>query len=404
MKHSIKKIFQSLNFYLFSILMIAIIGVLAIFEHTLSFNKVDNLVNQKKIISSLTKLDKNDLELALILFNGKSTHLHQEIDKLHTLYKYAYMDKYIVGNKKEYLLDLNTLKQLTDEFTKAAQEYYTDTNDKNLELKAKKQLDTAFIKINKQINSMLLKNIHYNEVKFKYIKYAVIIIFVLVLFATFYYRKTLKAIYKDIDFLSQTDKNKKEYSLFSQEADAIALRMNRTNITNNSSDMIDPVTEINNYKGMISEYSTKKRKQTSNFTSITVLEIDNFSKSNRVFAQNTIQAILKKVAYTISLFKQPVDIIARTDYNQFTLILSRSSKEQSYKDIEAIRESIAELKFNIPNYKNTTQITVSGGLFIKPNNTSLEEAIKQAKEILLYAQSLGSNKIMQARDLVQKGM
>ena len=403
MKHSIKKIFQNLNTYLLFVLVAATLGLLTTFEHTLSFDKVDNLVNQKKIISSLTKLDKSDLELALILFNGKSTRLHQEIDKLRTMYKYAYMDKYLVHNEEEYLSDLDKLSELTDKFNKAAQEYYVDTNNKALEAKAKKELDIAFAKINKQIDTILLKNIHYNEEKFKYIKNVVIVIFILILLATIYYRRALNAIYRDIEFLQQIDKQRKNYNIYSQEIDAIALRVNRKQITNDNPDMLDSVTEINNYKGMINDYSNKKRTQDSNFTSVTVLEIDNFSKSNRAFPQDVTQAILKKVAYTISLHQQPLDIIARTDYNQFTVILSRPSKEQAYKDVELIRESIAELKFNIPK-KGATQITVSGGFIIKPNNTSLEEAIKQAKEILRYAQSLGTNKIMQTRDLAQKDM
>ena len=403
MKHSIKKIFQNLNTYLLFVLVAATLGLLTTFEHTLSFDKVDNLVNQKKIISSLTKLDKSDLELALILFNGKSTRLHQEIDKLRTMYKYAYMDKYLVHNEEEYLSDLDKLSELTDKFNKAAQEYYVDTNNKALEAKAKKELDIAFAKINKQIDTILLKNIHYNEEKFKYIKNTVIVIFILILLATIYYRRALNAIYRDIEFLQQIDKQRKNYNIYSQEIDAIALRVNRKQVTNDNPDMLDSVTEINNYKGMINDYSNKKRTQDSNFTSVTVLEIDNFSKSNRAFPQDVTQAILKKVAYTISLHQQPLDIIARTDYNQFTVILSRPSKEQAYKDVELIRESIAELKFNIPK-KGATQITVSGGFIIKPNNTSLEEAIKQAKEILRYAQSLGTNKIMQTRDLAQKDM
>ena len=403
MKHSIKKIFQNLNTYLLFVLVAATLGLLTIFEHTLSFDKVDNLVNQKKIISSLTKLDKSDLELALILFNGKSTRLHQEIDKLRTMYKYAYMDKFLVHNEKEYLSDLDKLSELTDKFNKAAQEYYVDTKNKVLEAKAKKNLDIAFAQINKQINTILLKNIQYNEEKFKYIKYTTIVIFVLILLATIYYRRALNAIYRDIEFLQQIDKQRKNYTIYSQEIDAIALRVNRKQVTNDNPDMLDSVTEINNYKGMINDYSNKKRTQDSNFTAVIVLEIDNFSKSNRAFPQDVTQAILKKVAYTISLHQQPLDIIARTDYNQFTIILSRASKEQAYKDIELIRESIAELKFNIPN-KGATQITVSGGFIIKPNNTSLEEAMKQAKEILRYAQSLGTNKIMQTRDLAQKDM
>jgi diguanylate cyclase (GGDEF)-like protein len=403
MKHSIKKIFQNLNTYLLFVLLVVTLGLLSIFEETLSFEKVDNLVNQKKIISSLTKLDKSDIELALILFNGKSARLHQEIDKLHTLYKYAYMDKYIVGNKNEYLSDLDKLSHLTDDFNNAAQAYYVDTKSKELDAKAKKQLDIAFANINKQIDTILLKNIQYNEEKFKYIRYTAIIIFILILFATLYYRRVINAIYRDIEFLQQMDKNRKTYNIYSQEADAISLRMNRKSVSNDNPDMIDPVTDINNYKGMISAYSIKKDIKDSNFTSVTVLEIDNFSKTNRAFAQDITQAILKKIAYTISLHEQPVDVIARTDYNQFTVIFSRSSKEQAFKDAELIRESIAELKFNIPN-RGFTQITLSGGFVIKPNNTSLEEAMKQAKEILHYAQSLGTNKIMQTRDLAQREM
>jgi len=402
MKASIKKIFHNLKSYLLFVLVIATIGLLFTFEQSLSFKKVDNLLNQKRIIASLTKLDKKDLELALILFNGKSTRLHQEIDKLRTLYKYAYIDQYLLRNEKEYLGDLDKLSALTDRFNKAAQAYYVDTKNKNLEKKAKNNLNTAFTAINKQIDTILLKNIHYNKEKFKYIKYALIVIFILILLATLYYNRVINLIYKDIEFLLHINKQKKNHAIYSQEVDAIALRINRKQTTNdNHPDMTDPITEINNYKGMLNDYSLKKRTNNSNFTSVTVLEIDDFSKSKRIFPEDVTQAILKKIAYTISLHQQPLDIIARTDYNQFTIVLSRSSKEQAYKDVELIRESISELKFNIP-HKGAAHITISGGFIIKPNNTSLEEAIKQAKEILHYAQSYGTNKIMQTRDLAQK--
>ena len=401
MKQSIKKIFQNLNTYLLFVLFTATLSILFVFEHSLSFDKVDNLINQKKIIATLTKLDKSDLELALIQFNGKSTRLHQEIDKLRVLYKYAYIDKYLLRNQKEYFADLQKLSKLTDIFNQAAKAYYVDIKSKELERRAKERLDKALFTINQHIDSMLLKNISYNEEKFGFVKNIIVVIFILILLATFYYRRALNAIYKDIEFLHQTDKNRKTYNIFSQEVDAISLRMNRKNISNDNPDMLDSVAGINNYKGMINAYSLKKGVKESNFTAVTVLEVDNFSKSNRTFPQDVTQAILKKIAYTISLHEQPLDVIARTDYNQFTIIFSRPSKEQAYKDVELIQQSIAELKFNIPK-KGSTQITVSGGFIIKPNNTSLEEAMKQAKEILHYAQSSGTNKIMQTRDLAQR--
>jgi len=400
MKQSIKKIFQNLNTYFLFVLFVALVGMLLVLELSLSFDKVDNLNNQKKIIFTLTKLDKSDLELALIQFNGKSTQLHQEIDKLRMMYKYAVVDKYIIGNKKEYFEDLDRLSKLTDEFNQSAKEYYIDTDNKKLEMKTKIQLDSALQVINQHIDTMLLKNIIYNEEKFKLTKNAVIIIFVLILLATFWYRKMINSIYKDIAFLQRADKNRKTYDIFSQEVDAISLRMNRKNIVNDNPDMLDQVTDINNYKGMLNSYSQKKNLKDSNFTSVTVLEIDNFSKSNRAFPQDVIQSILKKIAYSISLHEQPVDVIGRTDYNQFTIILSRASKEQSFKDVELIRESINELKFNIPG-QGGTKITVSGGFTLKPNNTPIDEAMKQSKEILKYAQSTGVNRILQTRDLAK---
>jgi diguanylate cyclase (GGDEF)-like protein len=403
MKYSIKRIFEHLKFYLLFVFFVAFLAVLLTFEQQLSFDKVNNLNNQKKIIQTLTKLDKSDIELALIQFNGKSTQLQQEIDKLKMLYKYNITDRFILQNEKEYFDDLHKLSILTTKFNNAAHEYYVESRNPKLEKTAKEHLEKSLNEIIQHINNMLLKTITYNQQKFDIVKILVIVIFILVLLATFWYRKMLTAILEDIEYLFQVNKSKNDYEIFSLEADAIALRMNRKAVVNDNPTMLDPVTEINNYKGLLNSYANKKSLKDSNFTAVTILEIDNFSKTNRAFTQEITQAILRKVAYTISLHEQPVDVIARTDYNQFTVILSRSSKEQLFKDMEIIRESIAELKFATPE-NGPIPITVTGGFVIKPNNTSLEEAIKQAKEILEYAKTTGKNKIFQLRDLAQKDM
>lgn len=401
MKQSIKKIFVNLNTYLFFVLMIAFISMMLTLEQQLSFEKVNNLNKQQKIISSLTTLKKDDIELALIQFNGKSTQLHQEIDKLRSIYKYDYTDKLIFNNDSEYLNDLSKLSKLTTTFNEAAHEYYVKDKDEESREALKVNLQEAFININNHINHIMLQNVNYNQEKFAIIKISTIVIFILVLTATLYYRKKIFSMYKDIEFLYQIDKSKRDYVMYTLEGDAIAMRMNRKSVTSDNPTMLDPVTGINNHKGMLNSYSNKKNLKDSNFTSVTILEIDNFSKTKRAFSQELTQAMLKKVAYTISLHEQAVDVIARTDYNQFTLILSRASKEQSFKDIDLIRLSIEELKFNIPNQGPVT-ITVSGGFIIKPNNTNLDEVSRQAKEILQYAKTTGTNRILQTRDLAEK--
>ncbi|MCD6433834.1 MAG: diguanylate cyclase, partial [Sulfurimonas sp.] len=178
------------------------------------------------------------------------------------------------------------------------------------------------------------------------------------------------------------------------------LKMKRKPVTSENPTMIDPITNINNIKGMINSYADKKNIKESNFTCVTIFEIDNFSKSNRAFPQEFTQAVLKKIAFTISLHEQANDVIARTDYNQFTIIFSRASKEQLFKDIDIIRQSISEIKFTTPR-REGVQITVSGGFTIKTNHSSLDEAIKQAKEILNYAKKTGRNKVSQKRDVAE---
>jgi len=401
MRHSIKKIFQNLKIYLFFILFIAFIALLVSFESTLSYEKVDNLHNQQKIITKLTKLDKSDLELALIEFNGKSIQLHQEIDNLQLLYKYAYLEKFLLNNEEEYKSALQKLSLLTDKFNQAAKEYYIETDDKQYEMTTKIKLQKALEEINQQIKSILIQTLTYNEKKFKLIHYFIIGIFFLILIATFYYNKMLNAIYKDIEFLSQNNKNKKTYSIFSQEADAISLRMNRRTQDSTNPDLIDPVTQIHNYKGLVHMYELKKDAHKKYITTVSVLEIDNFSQAQSIYPENIKEAILKKIAYTLSLHAQAIDVVSRTGYNQFTIILSRSTKEQAFKDVEKIQQSISELKFTTPS-QTTTKITVSGGFVVKQYNSSLKEAIKQAKEILTYAQSIGRNKILQSRDFAHK--
>ena len=397
MKHSIKAIFKNLSTYLFFVFFVAFLSLMLVLEQQLSFSKVDILKSEQQIAKKLVESHEKDMELALIQFNAQSTKMLQNIDKLRTLYKYNIFEQFILQNGAEYNNDLNKLYKSTVDFTNAIHTYYTQKEKVSMNHIA------AFKTLSKHINTMLLKSLNYNEQKFELIKYAVGAIFFLVFLATFWYRKMLNSIYEDINYLFKVNKNKGDYQIFSIEADAIALRMNRKTQVNDNPHLIDPVTGINNYKGLLHSYSHKKSMKDSNFTAVALLEIDNFSKSKRVFPQEIAQAMLKKVAYTISLHEQPVDVIARTDYNQFTIILSRPTKEQAFKEVDLIRESIAELKFNIPNH-GPTQITISGGFVIKPSNTSIEEAFKQAKEILEYAKSIGKNKILQVRDLAQKEM
>ncbi len=398
MKYSIAKVFKNLSMMLLLNTFLAFIVTAFVWEQNFSYNKIENLDEQREIINSLTKIPRKDIELAKIQFNGKSNMLLVKIEHLKQLYKYDFVGKYIIYSEDEYMKDLDELIKITKEFNEAAKAYYVKSHLHDKE--NKKRLQQAFYKINKKLDELYIKNVKYNKEKSFIITQLVTALFVVSLFTTFWYRRRLKIILDDILYLSSIQPTKKNYQTHTLEADAILLRMRKKSGDTIDKSLLDPVTEVLNHKGLVVMYSQKKSMKEGNFTSVTVIEIDNFSKANRHYPQELTQAILKKVAFTLSLFEQPTDVIARTDYNQFTLIISRPTKEQCYKELELIRQSISEIKFKLPSGE-FVNITISGGFIIKPNNKTLEDAIKQAKQVLAYAKEHGGNMIAQMSDLTK---
>ncbi len=396
MKISIKGVFKNLSFILVLFVFIVATAVLFTFEQNNSFIKADILNEQKQIIKALKQIDKKDVELALIQYNGKSTELQHQVTKLSDLYEYDLTGKYILNNTDEYNEDIRKLSTFIDTFNSKAYKYYKSTN-KDMQ-KSASEFESTYASLNQHINKMLFRNIEYNKQKLQLSIKLMLGVFIFILVVSILYYVRLKKIYSDISYLQSPAKSKKDYQIKTMEADAINIRMHKKTEVKDNPSNIDPITNINNNKGLASDYGAKKNLKESNFTSVTVLEVDNFSKTNRAFNQEFSQAALKKIAQTLSLFELPTDVIARTDYNQFTVILSRETKEKAFKDMESIREAISELKF-VTQTKVPVQITVSGGFFIKPNNLVLNNAIIEAKKILEFAKQDGKNRIFQKRDM-----
>lgn len=397
MKSSIKSIFSNIVLFLSFITIVSALAVLFMIEQGNSFKKVDILNEQKQIIDTLQKINKKDVEIALIQFNGKSTELLFQTQKLHSLHEYDLVGTYILNNSNEYKSDLNTLKELINTYNSNAYKYFKATSKD--EDNALTVFVNSYKNINNHITNIILTNITYDKEKLGFMyKVSIGLLIILILFSFIFHRK-LKNIYKDIAFLQSPSADIKNYKIYSTEADGIFLRMNRKNTKQPSISEVDPVTGINNNKGLANSYSDKKGLKESNFTALAIIEIDNFSKTNKQqFTQDFIQGVLKKIANTISMYEQAADVIARSDYNEFTIILSRQNKDKAYKEIDQIKQSISELKF-ITAAKEHVTITVSGGFYIKPGNVSLNNAILETKLILDYAKQNNGNKISQKKDM-----
>ena len=392
MKQSIKKIFTNLSrFLLITGLFFAFIFVVLIECHV-SFEKNDILKEKKQLISSIIHLGKTDMDLTLIQFNGKVKKLLYKDDRLHTLYQHDITGNYILKNKEEYISDLDKLNKMEKTFASQASLYYeSNKNEAFLKSKMKKSAYALY----RHIDNIMLKDIDYTKAKLLLFEKIVAVLSVLVLIFVFWYRTRLNKIYKDILYLYAIETNKQDYKIFSEEVDAISLKMKKKATQTNDeapTNMTDPLTEINNVDGMVYSYNEKKNMKKNNSISVSVIEIDNFSKTNRPFPKEFTQAVLKKIAFTLTLNQQFTDVVARTGYNQFTIILSRASREELFRDTDMIRQAISEIRFVTPQREEVT-ITVSGGFIMKTNKMSLKDAIQRSEENMRYAQKMGGNKI-----------
>ena len=398
MKHSIIKIFKNLSTMLLLNTFLVMLISAFIFEQTFSYKKIENLDQQRTLIKSLIQIPRNDIELANVMFNGNSNLVMVKIEQLKQFYKWDFVGKFVIYSQDEYLSDLKELKTIMASFIEAGKRYYVKSH-KN-DTKNKQFLLKQYHKLNTKLDELYIKNVHYNQKKTFIIAQMTLALLFISLITTLWYRKRLQMIADDIINLSSIQPNQQQKVLKTLEADAILLRMKRKNNDSIDKSFIDPVTEVLNHKGLVVMYSQKKNLKEGNFTAVAVIELDNFSKANRIYPQEVTQAILKKVAFSLKLFEQATDVIARTDYNQFTLIISRATAEQCYKELEMIRQSINELKFKLPNGE-FVQLSISGGFIIKPNNKMLEDAINQAKIILRFAKEKGGNYIAKQSDIVE---
>ena len=400
MNVSIKKVFSHIRILM--VVITLLLGLLSynVYERSVSFSKIDKLQSIKAKSNEIAHLDYDDLDLSIIQFHGTYNIMKIELSKLKSLRNADRIGSMFFEYMPVYDQDLAQLSTLMRDFESAAEDYYSNVKAKLKERKA--NLEKANSALAYKINSMIIKNSAYEKKKFALEIYLTLFTFLVVLLATLWYSRQLKNIYRDIESLFSVDTDgSKDKTVYTQEVEVINKRMSRKPSLEESPDLIDPVTEINNYKGLLQVYANMKSKNEHNFVAVCLFEIDYFKELDEKYPKEFIQTVLKKIAFIISLNKQHHDVVGRCDKAQFCVVFSRNSKEQAYKDCETIRNTIADTVFKVPRGE-ALKLTVSGGFTIKPGNKTLAQAIEQAKEIVVTAQENGRNRIAQLRDHAEK--
>ncbi len=398
MRWSIKKIFDNISKT--SLFLTLILGLLAAIIFTLNSSvlKTDLLLHQKALIKEAYNLGREDIQLSNIQLKGIMNNIKHDITKMRESFNFDILGTYLLGHSKQYLNDLEQLniKQLL--YIEAAYAYY----DQSLEDLASRldDYDFAQAEYEAKIFELEEKHLMYEAQKFNLYQYLVYFAFLVSLMSTLWFSRRLSYVYKDIRTLYSVDESGKSRMFLTEEAEMITKRMSRKPTATENPAFIDPVTEVNNYKGLLHGFANRKGNNGASLT-VCVFAIDNFKELEKKYKKDLTNQILKKIAFMFSLYEQHTDVLGRIDYDQFVLVLNRATKDAALNDCEQLRKSIEEARFKAPKGESIG-VTVSGGFVVKTPNKQLDQTIAHAKEVLVAAIKQGGNRIAQLRDSSDK--
>ena len=398
MRWCIKKIFNNLSTTQLSLTII--LGFLATIIFTLnsSVTKTDLLLEQKALIKEAYNLGREDIQLSNIQLRGIVENLRYDITKMKDAFDFDILGNYVFGHSVEYLNDLEQLsiKQLL--YIEAAEAYYYQSLE---ELEARlDDYDFAQAEYEAKLYDLQEKHLMYESEKFNVIQYIIYFAFAISLTTMLWFSRRLSFVYQDLKTLYSVDLESKDRIYLTEEAEMITKRMSRKPTATENPAFIDPVTEINNYKGLLHGFAN--RKGTGGATiAVCVFALDNFRDIEKKYKKDFANQILKKIAFMLSLNEQHTDVLGRIDYDQFVFVVNRATQAIALNDCEQIRKSIEEAKFKTHN-GIPIKVTASGGFVVKAPNKPLDQTIAHAKEVLAIAISQGGNKIAQLRDGADK--
>lgn len=398
MRWSIKQIFNNLSKTL--LLLSITLGVLAFFSFTLnsSSKKVDLILHQKTLIKEAYEMGREDIQLSNIHLKGIINNLKYDIDNMADAFDYDILGNYVYGHSKEYIKDLEQLniKQLL--YIEAADAYY----DQSLEELNKRLEDYDFTQeeYKDKLVDIQEKHLIYESDKLTFIQWLIYLSFIISLLTMLWFTRRLAFVYNDLKTLYSVDLDSKNRVYLTEEAEMITKRMSRKPTSGGNPAFIDPVTEINNYKGLLHGFSTRTGNSGASL-SVCVYSLDNIRDVEKKYQKEFANQILKKAAFTLGLHAQHNDVLGRIDYDQFVLVINRPAKDIALKDSEQIREAIEETKFKTPT-GGSVSLSVSAGFVTKTASAPLDQTIVKAKEVLAIAIEKGGKKVAELRDQTQK--
>ena len=123
-----------------------------------------------------------------------------------------------------------------------------------------------------------------------------------------------------------------------------------------------------------------------------MIDIDNFKKINDSCGHQNGDVLLREMAKILKNYSRDQDYVCRYGGEEFSIILTNTSKQQAYDIAERIREGIAQYTFSKFHLAEDIKITVSIGLATFPDHVpTKEELIAKADQAMYIAKFSGKN-------------
>lgn len=388
---SIRKIFFNLKLSLLILgIGISLLG-LELVNITHYSQRLAALKTQHSLINTIISQKFTDKQMAAITLNGNLAQLSLAVNLSDND---TLLDSFIPTTQEQQTLS-NALKSSSSAFKDAAL-FWSESTPQG----QKTMHDQMISKRNAylaDISAMIDYEIQMINTSIELAKKTVMVLIVLGLLIFLLYTYRLNQIYRDINRACSVDTDGTKPEVKTQEMDFIVKRLARKSpIINTAQSLLNPQSGLNNEKGMLTLFNAKKGTKSSNSTFLAFFEIDQHINAYNTLSKEDMGALYKKIGDIITLYEQPLDVIAHLDTNHFVFVMSRSSKDIALGDAEKVVHSVHDSSFNTA--KGPIKITLSGGFLLKTPASTLESAISDARKIADKAKESGGNRVAQLRE------
>lgn len=387
---SIRKVFFNLKTALLILGIGGMILTAQLFHIAQYSERLGALKNQHLLIEKIIYTDLSDPKMADILINGAVSEISLSV-KLSG--EEALLDAFVNSNEEQASL-LRSLEISSQAFQDNAllwSEALSISKDS-----AHIRMMNARSAFLADIDRMMDYQVHIIQESIATAKIVAIVLFVTGFIVFLLYRYRLNQIYNDIDKACSIDTDGSIKLVSTQEIDFLLKRLVRKSAQSSlNPNLINPLSGLNNEKGLINAFSAKKAGKSGNTVFLSLFEIDHYASLENSISKEDMGNIFKKLGDILNMYEQPLDVIAHTDDNHLVFLMSRNTKQLALEESEKIIHTVEESSFTTA--QGPIKITLSAGFLLKPPAKSIDESIEEALKLIEKAKETGGNHVAQQR-------